>query len=63
VRRIERARPGHTACACGGPWRVRVFDNVEPDPHPCPRCGTFGKRILLMDDPWPVTIIEDGVRA
>lgn len=53
VRRVERAASKERPCPCGGPWRVTLFDNVEPPPHPCPRCGTYGKRIVLVNDPGP----------
>lgn len=56
LRRMEKERARDRPCRCGGPWRLTVFDNVEPPPHPCPRCGTFGKRIVLMDDPGPVSL-------
>jgi hypothetical protein len=54
LRRVERVLNRTRPCPCGGPYRVTVFDGVEPPPHPphpCPRCGTFGKRIILADDP------------
>lgn len=51
LRRIERAFNRERPCPCGGPWRVTVYDGVEPDLAPCPRCGTYGKRIVLTSDP------------
>jgi hypothetical protein len=42
VRRIERTMSKHV-CACGGPSRLRViFEGRDPDPQPCPKCGTTG---------------------
>ena len=48
VRRVERALSGG-GCACGGPRRLRmVIEGRDPEPGPCPKCGTVGTVLRIV---------------
>lgn len=50
VVRLERsAAATRSSCECGGPSRLRVvLEGRDPDPLPCPRCGTMGTVMMLV---------------
>jgi hypothetical protein len=54
LRRLEtRVEAAKRNCPCGGPNRVAMCIEDEPDPPPCPKCGTSGVviRIVRCDPP------------
>lgn len=49
LRRLEtRVEAAKKDCPCGGPGRVAVRVGDEPDPPPCPRCGTAGVVLRIV---------------
>ena len=68
VSRIEKALSDRGGCPCGGPRRVRmVIEGHDPEPEPCPGCGTVGTliRIVRGEPPpgWPGGPEESGETA
>jgi hypothetical protein len=54
LRRLEtRVEVAKKNCPCGGPGRAVYRFGGEPDPGPCPRCGTTGVLVRIVRDEPP----------